>query len=227
MQWIRSHLSFANAISLIALFVALGGTSVAAVTLTKNSVGAKQIKKNAVRASEIKRNAVGASGDPLQRRGQRRHRRQRHRWLGPLRQLGRSRVSSATTRSASGEARLNGHGYHRGRSTLEVGPGCSRGCRRTARFSDTGLPAAGRHHGIAKAGEAAGPSLDLPVRPAASVARPAIRRHQRNWSRPGRTAASISGDGQPTHNDAPSTAPRPATRRPRPTGAHLCVQFER
>ena len=61
MQWIRSHLSFANTISLIALFVALGGTSLAAVTLTKNSVGAKQIKKNAVQASEIKRNAVGAS----------------------------------------------------------------------------------------------------------------------------------------------------------------------
>jgi hypothetical protein len=61
MQWIRTHSSFANAISLIALFVALGGTSLAAVTLTKNSVGAKQIKKNAVQASEIKRNAVGAS----------------------------------------------------------------------------------------------------------------------------------------------------------------------
>jgi hypothetical protein len=61
MQWIRSHLSFANAISMIALFVALGGTSIAAVSLSKNSVGAKQIKKNAVRAAEIKRNAVGAS----------------------------------------------------------------------------------------------------------------------------------------------------------------------
>jgi hypothetical protein len=61
MQWIRSHLSFANSISLIALFVALGGTSLAAVTLTKNSVGAKQIKKNAVGVSEIKKNAVRAS----------------------------------------------------------------------------------------------------------------------------------------------------------------------
>jgi hypothetical protein len=61
MQWIRSHLSFANSISLIALFVALGGTSLAAVTLTKNSVGTKQIKKDAVTASEVKRNAVGAS----------------------------------------------------------------------------------------------------------------------------------------------------------------------
>ncbi len=61
MQWIRSHLSFANSISLIALFVALGGTSLAAVTLSKNSVGAKQIKKNAVGVSEIKKNAVRAS----------------------------------------------------------------------------------------------------------------------------------------------------------------------
>ena len=43
MQWTRSHLSFANVISVIALFVALGGASYAAVTLPKNSVGAKQI----------------------------------------------------------------------------------------------------------------------------------------------------------------------------------------
>lgn len=61
MQWIRSHLSFANLVSLMALFIALGGTTYAAVTLPKNSVGAKQIKKNGVSASEIKRNAVGAS----------------------------------------------------------------------------------------------------------------------------------------------------------------------
>lgn len=60
MQWIRSRMSFANVVSMIALFVALGGTATAAV-LAKNSVGAKQIKKNAVRASEIKKNAVRAS----------------------------------------------------------------------------------------------------------------------------------------------------------------------
>jgi hypothetical protein len=55
---IRRHLSFANAISMIALFVALGGTSYA---LAKNSIGAKEIKKNAVGASEIKKNAVRAA----------------------------------------------------------------------------------------------------------------------------------------------------------------------
>ncbi len=61
MQWIRSHLSFANAISMVALFVALGGTSIAAVSLSKNSVGSKQVKKNTLKAADIGRNAVGAS----------------------------------------------------------------------------------------------------------------------------------------------------------------------
>jgi hypothetical protein len=55
---IRNGLSFANVISLIALFVALGGSGYAAVQLQKNSVSAKQIKRNAVRKSEIARNAV-------------------------------------------------------------------------------------------------------------------------------------------------------------------------
>ena len=58
MQWIRSHLSFANLVSLMALFVALGGTTYAAVTLPNNSVGIKQIKTNAVGISEIRKNAV-------------------------------------------------------------------------------------------------------------------------------------------------------------------------
>jgi hypothetical protein len=61
MQWIRSHLSFANLISLMALFVALGGTTYAAVALPKNSVGSKQIKKRAVRNKHINTNAVSAS----------------------------------------------------------------------------------------------------------------------------------------------------------------------
>jgi hypothetical protein len=61
MHWTRSHLSFANVISVIALFVALGGASYAAVSLPKNSVGSKQIKKRAVRAKHINKNAVGAS----------------------------------------------------------------------------------------------------------------------------------------------------------------------
>jgi hypothetical protein len=45
-------------ISLLALFIALGGSAYAANQLAKNSVGAKQLKKNAVTAAKIKKNAV-------------------------------------------------------------------------------------------------------------------------------------------------------------------------
>lgn len=45
-------------LALLALFVALGGTSVAAVSLKKNSVGSKQIKANAVKGPEIAADAV-------------------------------------------------------------------------------------------------------------------------------------------------------------------------
>ena len=49
-------------ISLIALFIALGGTSYAAITsLPKNSVGTKQLKKNAVTGVKIKDGAVTAA----------------------------------------------------------------------------------------------------------------------------------------------------------------------
>ena len=61
MNRIRKHLSFGNVISVIALFVALGGASYAAVNLPKNSVGPKQIKKRAVRSKHINKNAVSAS----------------------------------------------------------------------------------------------------------------------------------------------------------------------
>jgi len=37
MDWVRSHLTFANVVSVIALFVALGGTAVAATIITSNS----------------------------------------------------------------------------------------------------------------------------------------------------------------------------------------------
>jgi hypothetical protein len=51
---LRTRLSFANVVSVIALFVALGGTSIAAVTLARNSVKGKHIAANAVSSSEVK-----------------------------------------------------------------------------------------------------------------------------------------------------------------------------
>jgi hypothetical protein len=45
-------------VACLALGLALGGTSYAAIKLPKNSVGAKQLKKNAVTGPKIKNNAV-------------------------------------------------------------------------------------------------------------------------------------------------------------------------
>jgi hypothetical protein len=44
----------ATLLALTALFVALGGTSYAAITLPKGSVGSKQLKKNAVTSPKVK-----------------------------------------------------------------------------------------------------------------------------------------------------------------------------
>lgn len=48
-------------VSLLALFVALGGTTYAATSFPANSVGTKQLKKNAVTAAKIKKGAIVAS----------------------------------------------------------------------------------------------------------------------------------------------------------------------
>lgn len=52
------HLTFSNVVACLALFIALGGVSYAAVKLPKNSVGTKQIKKNAVTGAKIKAKTV-------------------------------------------------------------------------------------------------------------------------------------------------------------------------
>ena len=57
----RKRLSFANVTSSLALFIALGGTSYAAITLPPNSVGRTQIRSSGVGQSEIAPNAVGRS----------------------------------------------------------------------------------------------------------------------------------------------------------------------
>jgi hypothetical protein len=54
----RKHLSYANVIASVALFIALGGSAVAAATLTRDSVGAPQIRKDAVRSAEIREETI-------------------------------------------------------------------------------------------------------------------------------------------------------------------------
>jgi hypothetical protein len=56
----RSGLTFANVVSLTALFVALSGGAYA-LSIPKASVGAGQLKRNAVTGSKIKNGAVTSS----------------------------------------------------------------------------------------------------------------------------------------------------------------------
>ena len=55
---LRPHLTYANVVASLALFVALGGSSYAAVQLSKKSVKSKHIARSAVTAAKIKNNAV-------------------------------------------------------------------------------------------------------------------------------------------------------------------------
>ncbi len=57
----RPQITFANVVSCLALFVALGSGAYAATHLPKNSVSAKQLKKNAVSTAKIKNEAVTAA----------------------------------------------------------------------------------------------------------------------------------------------------------------------
>lgn len=56
---LKTKLSYANVTATVALFVALGGSSYAAITLPRNSVGDKQIRAGAVRSSEVKDRSLG------------------------------------------------------------------------------------------------------------------------------------------------------------------------
>jgi hypothetical protein len=53
----RPRLSYANVVSTIALFVALGGSAYAVTSLPKNSVWAKQLRNGAVTPQKLARGA--------------------------------------------------------------------------------------------------------------------------------------------------------------------------
>lgn len=50
----RQRLTYANVTATLALFIALGGSSYAALSLPRNSVGTQQIRPGAVRSTDVK-----------------------------------------------------------------------------------------------------------------------------------------------------------------------------
>lgn len=64
MHRIRGRLTYANVIATIALFIALGGASYAAIKLPKNSVGAKQLKKGAVTPAKLSKASATTLAGP-------------------------------------------------------------------------------------------------------------------------------------------------------------------
>lgn len=59
MRSLKSHLTYANVMSSIAVFFVLGGVSYAAATLPRNSVGTKQLRRNSVTHSKLTNGSVG------------------------------------------------------------------------------------------------------------------------------------------------------------------------
>lgn len=58
---ILPHLSYANVVASLALFIALGGVSYAATQLPKNSVGTKQVKDNAITGVKVKAGTLSSN----------------------------------------------------------------------------------------------------------------------------------------------------------------------
>src|SRR5687767_3579408 len=54
----RARLTYANVIATLALFIALGGTSIAAVSLSNNSVTSATIKDGEVKTADLAHNGV-------------------------------------------------------------------------------------------------------------------------------------------------------------------------
>ena len=55
---VRARVTYANTMSTVAVFIALGGTAWAASALPRNSVGPAQIRTGAVGSSEIRNNSI-------------------------------------------------------------------------------------------------------------------------------------------------------------------------
>jgi hypothetical protein len=72
MKHLLGKLTYANVMATIAVFIALGGASYAAMKLPKNSVGSEQLKKGAVTATKLSKTAratLAGDADPQGKEG--------------------------------------------------------------------------------------------------------------------------------------------------------------
>jgi hypothetical protein len=53
MEWVRRHLTYANVIGTVALFVALGGAGYAVTTAKKNSVTSKSVRNESIKGADV------------------------------------------------------------------------------------------------------------------------------------------------------------------------------
>jgi hypothetical protein len=58
---LRARLTYSNVVATLALFIALGGSSYAALKLPKNSVGSAQLKANSITSTKIKAGSLRAN----------------------------------------------------------------------------------------------------------------------------------------------------------------------
>jgi hypothetical protein len=56
--WLRERLTYANVASTMALVLALGGTSYAAITLPRNSVGSAQVRSRAIESRHVENGSL-------------------------------------------------------------------------------------------------------------------------------------------------------------------------
>jgi hypothetical protein len=103
---LRAHLTYANVVATIAVFIALGGSSYAALKLPKNSVGSQQLKPNSITSAKVKGGSLSTTDLKASARSLLRGRRGPQGVQGPQGTTGKTGARGRTgPRGAAGSAR--------------------------------------------------------------------------------------------------------------------------
>lgn len=57
-SWVKARLTFANVMSVVAVFVALGGSAIAVTRIDRNSVRSKQVKNNSLANVDLRNDTI-------------------------------------------------------------------------------------------------------------------------------------------------------------------------